>query len=153
MKKRFTEEQIIKILRSRFRHFASRGLPETWSEHSIVLQMESKIRRHGGIWSSKIKVSRSWKCKTKASCCGPSARYPCLKRCRFKKVVSPATKRRCAKELTEKYPLSQRGIFRLIALHRSVGRYTTRRKSDEETKEQIKSVAHERPRFGYMRIT
>jgi putative transposase len=67
-------------------------------------------------------------------------------------VVSPATKRRCAKELTEKYPLSERRIFRLIALHRSVGRYTTRRKSDEETKEQIKSVAQERPRFGYRRI-
>lgn len=67
-------------------------------------------------------------------------------------MVSPTAKRRCAYELTERYSFSQRRAFKLVALHRSVGRYINRKQDDDNIKSQIKAVAHERPRFGYRRI-
>lgn len=51
----------------------------------------------------------------------------------------------------EDHQLSQRKAFKLVNLHRSVGRYITKKK-EETVREMIKSIALERPRFGYRRI-
>ena len=48
--------------------------------------------------------------------------------------------------------LSQRRACKLVALHRSVGRYRSRRPVEEQEKAKIKEIALERPRFGYRRI-
>ena len=66
-------------------------------------------------------------------------------------MVGPKIKRAWAQLLTEKHKLSQRRAFKLVGLHRSVGRYATK-KDDSLDKEAIKNVALERPRFGYRRI-
>lgn len=57
-----------------------------------------------------------------------------------------------AESLIKDYKLSQRHAFKLVDLHRSVGRSVTKRVDDKEEREKIKSIALERPRFGYRRI-
>lgn len=66
-------------------------------------------------------------------------------------MVSPKTKRKMAQLVMEDHQLSQRKAFKLVNLHRSVGRYITKKK-EETVREMIKSIALERPRFGYRRI-
>ena len=67
-------------------------------------------------------------------------------------MVSPKIKRAIAKTVEEKHDLSQRRAFKLVSLHRSVGRYTTKKVEEEQIKEEIKAIALDRPRFGYRRI-
>lgn len=61
-------------------------------------------------------------------------------------------KRALVEVLIKEHNLSQRRAFKLVDLHRSVGRYITRKTKDNEERERIKSIALERPRFGYRRI-
>lgn len=55
-------------------------------------------------------------------------------------------------EIKAKVQASERRICRLVGAHRAMVRYRLKR-DDEELKEQIKEIAHERRRFGYRRIT
>lgn len=48
--------------------------------------------------------------------------------------------------------LSERQACNIVQLHRSVCRYESKRPADLELAENIKSIAAERPRFGYLRI-
>ena len=67
-------------------------------------------------------------------------------------MVSPKAKRSCAESMIKNQQLSQRRACKLLALHRSVGRYKTRKSVEEHEKAKIKEIALERPRFGYRRI-
>lgn len=53
--------------------------------------------------------------------------------------------------MLKKHPISQRRVCKLLGLHRSVGRYQSKKK-DEPLKESILKHAHARKRFGYRRI-
>lgn len=75
-----------------------------------------------------------------------------LERYRFKKVVSPQTKKVAMQSMIDEHGVSQRRACRLINLHRSVGRYNALDQNDELLKGKIVSLAHERKRFGYRRI-
>lgn len=66
--------------------------------------------------------------------------------------MSPKVKRARVENITKKYNLSQRRAFKPVDLHRSVGRYVTKKNGNEDEREKIKAVAMERPRFGYRRI-
>lgn len=61
-------------------------------------------------------------------------------------------KRTWAENAMKNQRLSQRRAFKLVNLHRSVGRYKCKRKDDEVLKQKIKVIALDRPRFGYRRI-
>jgi len=61
-------------------------------------------------------------------------------------------KRAVAECLKKEHELSQRRAFKLLGLHRSVGRYITKKVTEEEDRKEIKNIALERPRFGYRRI-
>lgn len=61
-------------------------------------------------------------------------------------------KRAWVESLRGDHKLSQRRASKLVDLHRSVGRYITKRTEQANVKGEIKAVALERPRFGYRRI-
>lgn len=61
-------------------------------------------------------------------------------------------KRAWAENAMKNQNLSQRRAFKLINLHRSVGRYKSKRQQDEVLEQKIKVIALDRPRFGYRRI-
>jgi len=67
-------------------------------------------------------------------------------------VVGPKVKRAWVDILVKDHNISQRRAFKLVDLHRSVGRYITKKLQDKELCEKIKAIAMERPRFGYRRI-
>ncbi len=48
--------------------------------------------------------------------------------------------------------LSERQACKVVQLHRSVCRYVSKRQDDLELIDSIKTIAAERPRFGYLRI-
>lgn len=48
--------------------------------------------------------------------------------------------------------VSERKACELVGLHRSTRRYLSRRPSDLALREQLKTLAAERPRFGYLRL-
>lgn len=48
--------------------------------------------------------------------------------------------------------LSERSACALLNLHRTTRRYQSRRSDDAELREEIRTIAHERRRFGYRRI-
>jgi putative transposase len=51
------------------------------------------------------------------------------------------------------HKLSQRRACRLVALDRTSARYQSRRKPQTELQERLRSLAEQRPRFGYRRLT
>lgn len=61
-------------------------------------------------------------------------------------------KRAWVESLRSDHKLSQRRASKLVDLHRSVGRYITKKAVQEKEKEKIKALALERPRFGYRRL-
>lgn len=67
-------------------------------------------------------------------------------------MVSPKIKRVVAEAVVKEHSFSQRRAFKLVSLHRSVGRYVTKKVDEAHEKAAIKAVAMERPRFGYRRI-
>jgi putative transposase len=66
-------------------------------------------------------------------------------------MVSPATRRRGAQWIRERFAVSERRACRLAAVSRSTARYVSNRK-DQELSQRITELAAERPRFGYRRI-
>lgn len=67
-------------------------------------------------------------------------------------MVSPTLKRAWIDWLIQSHQFSQRRACKLVNLHRSVGRYKSRKKPDEAICQRIKEIAFERTRFGYRRI-
>lgn len=67
-------------------------------------------------------------------------------------MVSPKIKRAWAENAIKNQNLSQRRAFKLMNLHRSVGRYKSKGQDDEILKQKIRLIALDRPRFGYRRI-
>lgn len=67
-------------------------------------------------------------------------------------MVGSKIKRACVDILIKDHSISQRRAFKLVDLHRSVGRYITKKIEDKDVCEKIKKIAMERPRFGYRRI-
>jgi putative transposase len=54
--------------------------------------------------------------------------------------------------MIECHGLSERRAYKLVDLHRSVGRYESKKPPERDLKERIKQIAHEKNRYGYRRI-
>jgi putative transposase len=67
-------------------------------------------------------------------------------------VVEPAARRQAAQYAQQTYELSQRRAGRLIGIGNSSLRYRSKRPDDSELRARLKSLAAERPRFGYRRL-
>jgi len=55
--------------------------------------------------------------------------------------------------LREQFAVSQRRACELMGVDRSSIRYRARPRKDEELRQQVRELAHQRPRFGYRRLT
>lgn len=67
-------------------------------------------------------------------------------------MVAPAVRREAAQWLTQKFSISQRRACRVVSLGVSTCRYVSRCGDGGILRERIKSIAYERPRFGYRRV-
>jgi putative transposase len=69
-----------------------------------------------------------------------------------KKMVTPAAKREAVAHLQALLDVSERRACRVIDADRTVIRYQSRRDSDEALREKLRDLAHQRRRFGYRRL-
>jgi putative transposase len=68
-------------------------------------------------------------------------------------MVTPVAKRRAAGHLIETHAISERRACRLVQLHRSVARYHSQRRSNDEALQQrLQELAQRYPRYGYLML-
>ncbi len=68
-------------------------------------------------------------------------------------MVKPAARREVVRYLRQHHHLSERRACRLVTLDRSSARYRSRRTSNGVLRQRLRELAHQRPRFGYRRLT
>jgi len=67
-------------------------------------------------------------------------------------MVTPVAHRAAAEYLQSTYEMSERRACRVLGVDRATVRYVARRPTDDVLRERLKSLAHERRRFGYRRL-
>jgi len=67
-------------------------------------------------------------------------------------MVTPAVKREAVAHLRTVFEMSERRACKTIACVRMTVRYRSRRPADAELRHRLRSLAHERRRFGYRRL-
>jgi putative transposase len=67
-------------------------------------------------------------------------------------MVTPAAKREAVAHLRSAFDMSERRACRTIGCLRMTMRYRSRRSNDNELRQRLRALAHERRRFGYRRL-
>ncbi|MBZ0254056.1 MAG: IS3 family transposase, partial [Candidatus Methylomirabilis sp.] len=152
-KSRFTEEQIIGVLKEAE---AGAKVGELCRRHGISEPTYHRWRsKYGGLEVSEAKRLRALEDENrrlKHLVADLTLDNQALKAVLFKKVVGPAAKRTAARFLETELGLSERRGCRLLGLGRSVKRHRSRRGDDGTVRARLRELALERPRFGYRRL-
>jgi putative transposase len=152
-RKRFTEEQIIGILKQ-----AEAGVPleQLRRDHGFsASSFYGWKAKFGGMEVSdarKLKALEEENRRAKADCRRPGTGHRDAQGRRLKKMVSPAARREAARYVAEKHSVSERRACRALGCARATKRYVSRRAPQPELVERMRAVAAERPRFGYRRV-
>jgi putative transposase len=67
-------------------------------------------------------------------------------------MVTPAAKREAVAHLRSAFDMSERRACRSIGCARMTVRYRSRRPNDDELRQRLRALAHQRRRFGYRRL-
>src|SRR6478672_5929337 len=67
-------------------------------------------------------------------------------------MVTPAAKREAVAHLRSAFEMSERRACRITGCVRMTMRYRSRRPDDQVLRERLRTLAHERRRFGYRRL-
>jgi putative transposase len=67
-------------------------------------------------------------------------------------MVKPAGKRRLVEHLVERFRVSRRKVCGLVLLCRATFYYRSHRKDETPIRMRMRELAHERPRWGYLRL-
>jgi len=153
MKKgRFTEEQIIAILREQEQGMAT---AEVCRRHGISSATFFKWKaRFGGMDVSdarRLKVLEDENAKLKKLLAEAMLDVAMLKDLNGK-ILTPAVRRDAVAYLMTNYEVSQRRACEVVRAPRSVVRYQHRRPDDATLRAQLNELANERRRFGYRRL-
>ncbi|WP_156416671.1 MULTISPECIES: IS3 family transposase [unclassified Sphingopyxis] len=152
-RKRFTEEQIIGVLKEAEagaktadlarRHGVSEATIYNWKAKYGGLEV-SEARRLRELESENAKLKRLL--------ADTMLDNVALKDLLFKKVVTPAAKREAAAHLQATHGMSERRACRVIDADRKSVRYRSIRDDDAGLRERLRDLANQRRRFGYRRL-
>ncbi|HMM07191.1 MAG TPA: IS3 family transposase [Clostridiales bacterium] len=154
MKSRFTEEQIIKILKE---HEHGKKAAEIVRENNISEQTFYRWKsKYGGMEineAKRLKQLEEENRRLKEMVAELSLDNRILKDIKFKKLLKPATKRRIAAEIQEDYAISERHACRLAGISQNSKRYQPVDKSeDKQITERLVALSARWKRFGYRRL-
>ncbi|PZP19378.1 MAG: IS3 family transposase [Kocuria rhizophila] len=150
---KFTEEQIIAILREQE---AGAKTAEVCRRHGISsATFYAWKAKFGGMEPSeakRLKALEDENAKLKRLLAEAMLDNTALKDLLFKKMVTPAARREAVAHLEEGYEMSERRACSLIGADRSSVRYLHRRTTDAELRDELRKAAEKHRRFGYRRL-
>ncbi|MFN9833757.1 MAG: IS3 family transposase [Phenylobacterium sp.] len=150
---RFTEEQIIAILREQEAGVAT---ADVCRRHGVSSATFYKWKaRFGGLDVSeakRLKALEDENLRLKRMLADAMLDNAALKDLLGKKVVTPAAHREAAGYLQSTWEMSERRACRVIGIDRTSVRYQATRPDDGALRERLKALAQERRRFGYRRL-
>ena len=153
--RRFTEEQIIGVLRGAGgRRKDRRGVPAARDLERDILQVEVEVRRAGGLGRQAAgRALEDGEPPPEATVGRVAAGQRGAQGHPRKKRLKPAARRVAVIRVMERHGLSQRHACELVGLDRSTLRYRCRRPDDSALRQRLKELAAERRRFGYRRLS
>ncbi len=152
-KRRYSEEQIIKILRQ---VEAGEAVKDVCREHGFSEGTYYRWKaKYGGLDISEARRLKelerdkpaAQECRGGSDAGQPGAQGSCVA-----KMVTPAMRRQAAAWLQQRLGLSERRACRIVGVNRSTCRYRARRQQAGPLLERMRELAAERPRFGYRRL-
>ena len=149
-KARFTEEQIIGILKE---HDAGAKAEDLCRRHGISGTTFYKWKaKFGGMEASDAKRLRALEDENRRLSGRADAGQRSVEGSRRKKLLTPRTRHATVRHVVERHGLSQRRATRLLDVDRSAVRYRRKRKDDDADRKLLRALAAERRRFGYRRL-
>ncbi|WP_430641187.1 IS3 family transposase [Brevundimonas albigilva] len=150
---RFTEEQIIRILREQEAGVAT---AEVCRRHGVSSATFYKWKaKFGGLDVSearRLKALEDENARLKRMLADAMLDNVALKDLLGEKVVTPAGYREAAGHLQAAYEMSERRACRVLGVDRTSVRYQATRPDDGALRDRLKALAQERRRFGYRRL-
>lgn len=150
MKKRYSEEQIIKAIKQ---HEAGAKVEDICRELGISTGTFYNWRsKYAGLEVNEAKRLReleSENAKLKKLLADKLLEVEAMKDV-LSKVVKPARKKPIVARLVEHHRLSERTACRLVGLSRTAYRYQAKPKGDQVLRERLKCLAAEHTRYGYL---
>ncbi|ULJ72990.1 IS3 family transposase [Rhizobium gallicum] len=150
---RFTDERIIGILKE---HEAGTPVSELCRKHGVsdasIYKWKAKFGGMDVSEAKRLKTLEDENTKLKRLLAEAMLDNAALKDLFGKEVVTPAAKRNAVAHLMSQHGMSERRACKAIGFCRMTDRYETRRDDDYDLRERMKTLAHERRRFGYRRI-
>nr|WP_316173149.1 IS3 family transposase [Bradyrhizobium sp. SZCCHNRI2049] len=151
-RKRFTDEQIIAVLKE---HEAGAKTADLARKHGISeATLYNWKAKFGGMEVSeakRLKALEDENAKLKKLLAEQMLDAAALREL-LSKMVGPAAKRAAAAHLQAKLGLSERRACSIVGADRTMVRYRSRRPSDAELRVRLRELANERRRFGYRRL-
>jgi putative transposase len=148
-RKRFTEEQIIRVLKE---HELGAKTAEARDQRGDLLQLEEQVWRDGRVRSQAAKAACGRERQAEEAVGRCHARQCGFEGSSVKKMVTPAVKREAVAHLRTEHEMSERRACRVIGCQRMTVRYRSRRPDDPALRERLRALARERRRFGYRRL-
>nr|WP_144259828.1 IS3 family transposase [Methylocystis sp. ATCC 49242] len=152
-KKRFTEEQIIGILREHEAGAKAADLARKYAVSETTLY--NWKAKYGGMDVSeakRLKALEEENARLKKLLADQMLEAAALKELLSKKLVGPAAKRAAVVHLRAAMALSERRACQIVAVDRATVRYISKRPTDKPLRERLRELANERRRFGYRRL-
>ncbi|HEY9211498.1 MAG TPA: IS3 family transposase, partial [Ancylobacter sp.] len=150
---RFTEEQIIAVLRE---HEAGAKTADLARKHGVSeATLYNWKARYGGMDVSeakRLKQLEDENAKLKKLLAEQMLDVAALRELLGKKMVGPVAKREAVAHLRVVMGLSERRACRIVAADRKMVRYLSRRPLDLALRAQLRELSNERRRFGYRRL-
>ncbi|MDJ0820302.1 MAG: IS3 family transposase [Paracoccaceae bacterium] len=152
-RKRFTEEQIIGVLKE---SEAGAKTDDICRRHGISsATFYSWRKKYGGMDASEAKRLRELEvenAKLKRIVADQMLDMTSMKELPGKKLVTPMAKRKAVGYLISEMGLSERRACRIVGLARSVQQYRPLPKDDAAAIKRMKELASENRRYGYLRL-
>ncbi|MBM3564336.1 MAG: IS3 family transposase [Alphaproteobacteria bacterium] len=152
-KKRFTEEQIIGILREQEAGAKAADLARKYAVSETTLyNWKAKFGGMDVSEAKRLKQLEDENARLKKLLADQMLDAAALRELLFKKMVGPAVKREAVAHLRAVMGLSERRACCIVEIDRKTVRYLPRRSADTELRAKLRDLANARRRFGYRRL-
>ncbi|TXH80339.1 MAG: IS3 family transposase [Rhizobium sp.] len=150
---RFTEEQIIAVLRE---HEAGAKTADLARKHGVseatLYNWKAKFGGMDVSEAKRLKQLEDENAKLKKLLAEQMLDVAAMRELLFKKMVGPAVQRDAVAHLQAVMGLSERRACTIVGADRKMVRYRSCRPPDTELRTRLRDLANERRRFGYRRL-